>query len=259
MLRHIFEELDHHASVSEPIARNCYDIELDNIHLPIVKNLSLNAVGEMLHSLHEKIPGITYPYGFVGEKHSLSAWRVEEGALWSVTYNHIGAMKVWMIIPPSSFGVANHLASLMGFVSACASVKPQRIMFFNPQFFKDIIDLPFSLVSMFCSCVKYVLFIYSSGTHNLFIWYSSDTVLISQVVQPAGYAMITWPWALRSGFDAGFNVASATCFMDHFWIHVAPYVAQCTGLLVLLHCISLFLCSIMCGGFHNVLIAVAAP
>lgn len=58
---------------------------------------------------------------------------------------------------------------------------------------------------------------------------SSGTVL-SQVVQRAGYAMITWPWALRSGFDAGFNVASATCFMDHYWIHVAPYVAQRTGL-----------------------------
>lgn len=146
LVRHLFEELHHHASVREPVALNCSGIELDSIHLPIVKDLSLNAVGEMLHGLQEKIPGITHPYGFLGEKHSLSAWRIEHGALWSITYNHIGAMKVWMVIPPSSFGLMNHLASLMGFASC--GVKPENVLFFNPQFFKEIIDLPFTIVSM---------------------------------------------------------------------------------------------------------------
>jgi hypothetical protein len=67
-------------------------------HVYITKNFTLSRLGTILDCYHERLPGMSWPYFYVGLPHSCFPVHIEDGALWSVNFLHYGAHKIWLVI-----------------------------------------------------------------------------------------------------------------------------------------------------------------
>lgn len=147
------------------------------IHLP-------NADGSLLKHLEEKISGVNEPWIYFGMALSTFCWHYEDDSLFSISYNHTGAPKIWYGAPGAfSEQVEEVFRSLL------------------PGLFEEEPDLMMKLVTMISPS--------SLIAHS---------IPVVKAVHHPGEFIVTLPNAFHAGFNSGFNVAEAVNFALESWL-----------------------------------------
>ncbi|KAK9803401.1 hypothetical protein WJX72_006240 [[Myrmecia] bisecta] len=134
----------------------------------------------------ELITGVMVPWLYVGSCLSAFCWHVEDHALYSINYLHMGAPKVW-------YGVPAHSSEAL----------EEAVKDALPHLFEAAPDLLYQLVTMLSP-----------------LQLQARGVPVHRVVHREGSFVITFPNAYHAGFNTGFNCAEAVNFGPPDWI---PY------------------------------------
>ncbi|BDA42391.1 probable lysine-specific demethylase JMJ703 at N-terminal half [Coccomyxa sp. Obi] len=140
----------------------------------------------------ELITGVMVPWLYVGSCLSAFCWHVEDHALYSVNYLHMGAPKVW-------YGVPAHASEALEIAMRDAL----------PHLFEHSPDLLYQLVTLV------------SPTQL-----RARGVPVHRLVHKEGSFVITFPNAYHAGFNTGFNCAEAVNFGPPDWLPWGTYVAD---------------------------------
>ncbi|KAL6783768.1 hypothetical protein ACKKBF_B05720 [Auxenochlorella protothecoides x Auxenochlorella symbiontica] len=152
-----------------------------------VNNMPRGRGSVLRHALGEElITGVMVPWLYVGSALSAFAWHVEDHALYSVNYHHMGAEKVWYTVPPSATRALEDAMrdALPGLFAAAPGLIYQLVTLLSPAELR------------------------------------ARGVPVYRFVQRPGEFMITMPDSYHAGFNAGFNCAEAVNFAPAEWI---PY------------------------------------
>jgi hypothetical protein len=152
-----------------------------------VNNLSCCAKS-LLHYLKDEglISGVMIPWMYVGSCFSTFCWHIEDHALYSVNYLHLGSPKVWYSVP-----------------SDCSSDFEEAFEDALPHLTEATPTLLFQLVTQLSP--KELI---------------KRGVPVYRVVHEPRSFIITMPNAYHSGFNTGFNVAESVNFAATKWL---PY------------------------------------
>ena len=139
--------------------------------------------GSLLRYVRQTLPGVTDPMVYVGQCFSTFCPHTEDSFLYSISYNHAGAPKVWYGVPQRGFD---------------AFEKAMRTEL--PDLFAAVPNLMFQLVTLL---PPHVLL-----RHN---------VPLTRAVHRQGEFIVTLPAAYHFGFNTGFNIAevSVACFLKN--------------------------------------------
>ncbi|PSC70309.1 lysine-specific demethylase JMJ16 [Micractinium conductrix] len=140
----------------------------------------------------ELITGVMVPWLYVGSCLSAFCWHVEDHALCSINYHHMGAPKVWYGVPASATGALEE---------AVRDALPHLVAA-NPR-------LLYQLVTALAPAE-----LHKRG------------VPVYRVLHEPGSFVVTMPDAYHSGFNCGFNVAEAVNFAPSDWIPYGADVAE---------------------------------
>lgn len=132
------------------------------------------------------ITGVMVPWLYVGSCMSAFCWHVEDHALYSVNYLHVGSPKVWYAVPAKA-------------TTALEEAMKDAL----PHLFEASPNLMHQLVTML-------------SPNELL----KRGVPVYKVLHEAGSFVVTMPNAYHSGFNTGFNVAEAVNFAAPEWL---PY------------------------------------
>ena len=132
------------------------------------------------------ITGVMVPWLYVGSCLSAFCWHIEDHALYSVNYLHMGSPKVWYVVPASA-------------TESLEMVMKDAL----PHLFEDSPDLLFQLVTML------------SPTEL-----QKRGIPVYRIVHEARSFVVTMPNCYHSGLNTGFNIAEAVNFAAPEWI---PY------------------------------------
>lgn len=141
-------------------------------------------LGSILRHIKGNYNGINVPWLYVGMLFATFAWHNEDNYLYSISYNHYGATKVWHGV---SGDQANKLETCM--------------RNFLMERFKEVPDLMYHLVTMI-------------GPSMLL----SKGVKVVKAYQEPGQFVVTFPQAYHGGFSLGFNVGEAVNFAVPDWL-----------------------------------------
>ena len=130
------------------------------------------------------ITGVMIPWLYVGSCLSAFCWHVEDHALYSVNYLHMGSPKIWYAVP----------------ASATAALE-EAMRDALPHLFEKSPDLLYQLVTMVSPSEL-----------------QRRGIPVYRAVHEAGSFMITMPNAYHAGLNTGFNVAEAVNFAAPEWI-----------------------------------------
>ena len=138
----------------------------------------------LLASLPEHVAGLSQPYLYVGSTFASTCWHVEENNLYSVTYQHAGAAKMWYAIPAAS----------------CEAMENsfKRAV---PDLFGNQLDAMIHVVTM----------LPPSTLRN-------DNVPVFRVEQNPGDFIVTFPKSYHAQVDCGFNVSEKVNFAPPDWL-----------------------------------------
>jgi len=134
----------------------------------------------------ELITGVQVPWLYVGSVLSAFCWHVEDHALYSVNYHHLGAPKVW-------YGVPAHASESL----------EEAIRDAVPHLVDPTPNLLYQLVTMV-------------SPRQL----KARGVPVYRLVHHENSFVVTYPNAFHSGFNTGFNCAEAVNFGPPDWL---PY------------------------------------
>ncbi|DBA81611.1 TPA: hypothetical protein ACH3X1_007371 [Trebouxia sp. C0004] len=140
----------------------------------------------------ELITGVMVPWLYVGSCMSAFCWHVEDHALCSINYLHMGAPKVWYGVPANA-----------------SSALEEAMKDALPDLFEAAPDLMYSLVTMV-------------SPMNL----QARGVPVHRLVHHEGSFVITFPNAYHSGFNTGFNCAEAVNFGPPDWLPHGTDIAE---------------------------------
>ncbi|KAL0051456.1 hypothetical protein WJX82_007798 [Trebouxia sp. C0006] len=140
----------------------------------------------------ELITGVMVPWLYVGSCMSAFCWHVEDHALCSINYLHMGAPKVWYGVPANA-----------------SSALEEAMKDALPDLFEAAPDLMYSLVTMVSPI-------------NL----QARGVPVHRLVHQEGSFVITFPNAYHSGFNTGFNCAEAVNFGPPDWLPHGTDIAE---------------------------------
>ncbi|KAK2078486.1 hypothetical protein QBZ16_003326 [Prototheca wickerhamii] len=132
----------------------------------------------------EPITGVMVPWLYVGSALSAFSWHVEDHALYSVNFHHMGAEKVWYCVPPTATRALE---------DAMRDALPD-LYAANPA-------LVYGLVTMLSPAEL-----------------QRRGVPVFRLVQRPGEFVVTMPNSYHSGFNAGFNCAEAVNFAPAPWL-----------------------------------------
>jgi hypothetical protein len=138
------------------------------------------------------ITGVMVPWLYVGSCMSAFCWHVEDHALYSVNYLHVGSPKVWYAVPARA-------------TTALEEAMKDAL----PHLFEASPNLMHQLVTML-------------SPNEL----SRRGVPVYKVVHEAGSFVVTMPNAYHSGFNTGFNVAEAVNFAAPDWLPFGTDVVE---------------------------------
>ncbi|KAL4433266.1 hypothetical protein ABPG77_003314 [Micractinium sp. CCAP 211/92] len=140
----------------------------------------------------ELITGVMVPWLYVGSVLSAFCWHVEDHALCSINYHHMGSPKVWYGVPASATAALEE-AVRDALPHLCAG---------NPRLMYQLVTAlsPMEL--------------------------KKRGVPVYRVVHEPGSFVVTMPDAYHSGFNCGFNVAEAVNFAPSNWIPYGTDVAE---------------------------------
>jgi len=138
------------------------------------------------------ITGVMVPWLYVGSCLSAFCWHVEDHALYSVNYLHMGAPKVWYGVPASA---------TLALEEAMKDALP-HLFESNPGLLHQLVTTlsPMEL--------------------------KKRGVPVHRVVHEAGSFIVTMPDAYHSGFNTGFNCAEAVNFAAPGWIPYGTDICQ---------------------------------
>ncbi|KAJ1521802.1 hypothetical protein ONE63_003437 [Megalurothrips usitatus] len=159
----------------------CPGIPMEEIEFPATENFNLSKLGTILDTYPDVIPGLGYPFLYVGAKHASFAWHVEDACLYSINYLHFGAPCVWFFVSPYDYKKFNDVAKLFpldpGHVT-CSAVLMHKYLVISADLLQK----------------------YGISVHT--------------VIQKAGEIIVTYPYAAHSGFKMGYNISQAANFAD---------------------------------------------
>ncbi|KAL4527022.1 hypothetical protein Ndes2526A_g01436 [Nannochloris sp. 'desiccata'] len=138
------------------------------------------------------ITGVMVPWLYVGSCLSAFCWHVEDHALYSVNYLHMGAPKVWYGVPADA---------TLALEEAMKDALP-HLFESNPGLLHQLVTTlsPMEL--------------------------KKRGVPVHRVVHEAGSFIVTMPDAYHSGFNTGFNCAEAVNFAAPGWIPFGTDISQ---------------------------------
>ena len=155
-----------------------------------VNNLSCSAKSLLRHVKDEGlISGVMIPWIYVGSCFSTFCWHIEDHALYSVNYLHLGSPKVWYSVP-----------------SDCSSAFEEAFQAALPHLLEATPSLLYQLVTQLSP--KELI---------------KRGIPVFRVVHEPRSFIITMPNAYHSGFNTGFNVAESVNFAAPKWL---PYGAD---------------------------------
>lgn len=158
---------------------------LPRCHSSILRYLPGSEGGEL-------ITGVMVPWLYVGSCLSAFCWHVEDHALCSINYHHMGAPKVWYGVPASATGALE-----------------EAVRDALPHLFASNPRLMYQLVTAL------------SPTEL-----KRRGVPVYRVLHEPGSFVVTMPDAYHSGFNCGFNVAEAVNFAPSDWIPYGSDIAE---------------------------------
>ncbi|KAK3925587.1 putative lysine-specific demethylase 4A, partial [Frankliniella fusca] len=160
------------------------DKEKDEVAM-ISKCFSMSAIKSVLNLLPHNYHGLQIPYFYVGEEHSVFAAHIEDAALYSANYLHLGNPKVWITISPE---FCDKLRSSIQFLqmelahTSCVNSLSHKFFFFTIKFPNNN-SIPFHIT-----------------------------------VQYEGEMVVLRPNTVHYGFNCGPNIAEAVNFGTISWI-----------------------------------------
>jgi histone demethylase JARID1 len=176
--------------VGGPVKFECADVPCDfnNDEYYAKCGWNLNNLphwpGSVLRHMKGNYNGINVPWMYVGMLYGTFAWHNEDNYLYSVSYNHSGAPKIW-------YGASGDQAAKLE--SCMRSFLMDR--------FREVPDLIYHLVTMIGPSIL-----------------KSKNIDIVKAVQEPGHFMVTFPQAFHGGFSTGFNVGEAVNFAAPDWL-----------------------------------------
>uniref|UniRef100_A0A6A7G8Z7 Lysine-specific demethylase 5A-like n=1 Tax=Hirondellea gigas TaxID=1518452 RepID=A0A6A7G8Z7_9CRUS len=144
----------------------------------------------LLRHIDDNISGVTIPWIYVGMLFAAFCWHYEDDSLYSISYNHYGAEKVWYGVPGS------HAEQMERVVKDAL-----------PDLFTDEPDLMMKLVTMLNPTI-----LMAAG------------IPVTKAFHEPGQFMVTFPRSFHCGFNSGFNLAEAVNFATENWL---PYGLEC--------------------------------
>lgn len=150
--------------------------------------------GSLLSHLREDglITGVMVPWCYVGSCLSSFCWHIEDHALYSVNYLHLGSPKVWYGVP-----------------SNATKAFEQAMRDALPHLFEASPSLLYQLI-----------------THLSPNELRKRGVPVFRVIHEANSFVVTMPNAYHSGFNTGFNCAEAVNFAAPDWLPFGTDVAE---------------------------------
>ncbi|KAJ1518882.1 hypothetical protein ONE63_011512 [Megalurothrips usitatus] len=171
--------------------------------IEICGGFSLSTLNTVLDTLDEKYDGIAYPYLYVGSKHTVFPWHIEDGGAYSINYLVCGCPKSWYAFAPEHYGLVDAISSRfrlqLGHSSCRALLGDHKVLVADPEVYSAL-------------GIPYVM-----------------------AIQQPGDFMITFPFSLHSGANLGHNLAIAVNFADMEWIELAMYAPTCECSRVQIH------------------------
>jgi hypothetical protein len=152
-----------------------------------LNNLPLVRVDEhesLLANLPEHVVGLSQPFLYIGSTFSSTCWHVEDNFLYSATYQHMGAPKMWYAAP-----------------AAAAEAVENSFKEAVPDLFAKQPDMILRLVTM----------LPPSTLRN-------DGVPLFRIEQNPGEFIITFPKCYHAQVDCGFNVSEKVNFAPPDWL-----------------------------------------
>ena len=143
-----------------------------------------HAPGSVLRHIKGNYNGINVPWLYVGQLFGTFAWHNEDNYLYSISYNHMGAPKVWYGVP----GTQAHKLE-------------ECLRAFLMERFRDMPDLIYHLVTMIGPSIL-----------------RNKGVDVSKAIQEPGTFIVTFPQAFHGGFSTGFNIGEAVNFACPDWL-----------------------------------------
>eukprot|EP00890_Picochlorum_soloecismus_P002883 jgi/Picsp_1/3596/NSC_06433-R1_probable lysine-specific demethylase jmj14-like len=158
-----------------------------------INNMPLSK-GSLLSHLREDglITGVMIPWCYVGSCLSSFCWHIEDHALYSVNYLHIGSPKVWYGVP-----------------STATKAFEQAMKDALPHLFEASPSLLYQLI-----------------THLSPNELKKRGVPVFRVIHQANSFVVTMPNAYHSGFNTGFNCAEAVNFAAPDWLPFGTDIAE---------------------------------
>eukprot|EP00884_Botryococcus_braunii_P001080 jgi/Botrbrau1/10973/Bobra.0383s0027.1 len=140
----------------------------------------------------ELITGVMVPWLYVGSCMSAFCWHVEDHALYSVNYMHLGSPKVWYGVPANA-----------------SEALEEAMIDALPHLFETAPDLLYQLVTLVSP-----------------VQLKARGVPVYRLVHREGTFVITFPNAYHAGFNTGFNVAEAVNFGPPDWLRWGTYIVE---------------------------------
>ena len=140
--------------------------------------------GSVLRHIQGNYNGINVPWMYVGMLFGTFAWHNEDNYLYSISYNHTGATKVWYGVPGSQ-----------------ASKLEECMRAFLMDRFREVPDLIYHLVTMIGPSI-----LLNKG------------IDVCKAYQEPGHFIVTFPQAFHGGFSTGFNIGEAVNFALPDWL-----------------------------------------
>ena len=138
----------------------------------------------LLGALKDDVAGVTTPFLEVGSTFSSTTWRREEHNMYSITYNHWGAAKLWYCVPASA---ADKLEECF-----------QKVM---PDVYEAHVNDLGSVFTMLSPS-----FLMSAG------------VPVHTLEQFPGEYVVTYPGAYYASFNCGLNCTESVNFVPADWL-----------------------------------------
>lgn len=156
---------------------------------------NLSKLKTTLNDIDYTIDGVTSPFLYIGSWGTAFAMHTEDMNLYSVSYLHYGAPKIWYVVPPKYNASVKKLVKKeykwCGTLN-CPGYMQHKIFLPSPDILRQY-NIPFNTV-----------------THK------------------QGQFLITWPGAYHQGFNCNFNIAEAVNFATKKWIPFGRTAQPCT-------------------------------
>lgn len=141
--------------------------------------------------------GVLYPQLYFGMCFSSLCWKVEDSLLYSLYYLHVGAHKVWYVIPGRYF---------LKFQAIVKKYYPDMVSDNPEMLYKLVRQLPISALK-------------------------SEGIPVYRCIQPRSEFVVIFPGAYHSAFDCGFNCVELCNYASIDWLPYSHLAMElCSGL-----------------------------